>query len=71
VIEAQEGAFDVRRCGGTYGCEIIRDIAQGKIALPEFEGMVRNAVQNFDPSEVLDKHLQDAARAFWKALAIG
>jgi hypothetical protein len=31
VEEAHEGAFNVRRCGGSYGCEIIRDILQHRL----------------------------------------
>jgi ParB/RepB/Spo0J family partition protein len=71
VMEAQEGAFDVRRCGGAHGCEIIRDISQGHVTQADFEAMVDHAVQNIDPSEAPNKYLQEAARVFWKALAIG
>ncbi len=31
VEEAQEGAFNVRRCGGSYGCQVIADILESRI----------------------------------------
>jgi ParB family chromosome partitioning protein len=40
VEEAHEGAFDMRRCGGPYGCEIIRDIAQHRLSHRDFERLV-------------------------------
>jgi ParB family chromosome partitioning protein len=69
VEEAQEGAFDVRRCGGAYGCDIIRSIAQGGLSQSEFEKLVREAA--LDDSGSSDKYVREAARAFWKALAVG
>jgi ParB/RepB/Spo0J family partition protein len=70
VEEAQEGAFDVRRCGGACGCEIIRDIVQRRLSQAEFEKLVGEAA-NLDASGSSDKCLREAARAFWKALAVG
>lgn len=69
VEEAQEGAFDVRRCGGAYGCEIIRDILQHKVSQSDFQNLVRDISKNFDSSEFARKGQQEAARAFWKTLA--
>ena len=70
VEEAQEGAFDVRRCGGAYGCEVIRDVLQHRLNQADFQKMVHDAARSL-PSEMPNKCLQDAARAFWKALAVG
>lgn len=67
VEEAHEGAFDVRRCGGAYGCQIIRDIAQRRLTQSDFQEMVAAAATNLvitGPSDV-----REAARALWKALA--
>jgi hypothetical protein len=72
VREAQEGAFDVRHCGGEYRCEIIRDILQQKLSQAAFHEMVSTVARNCDTSaEFSNRHLREAARAFWKALALG
>lgn len=71
IEEAQEGAFDVRRCGGAYGCEIIRDIAHRKLSRDDFTKLVQDAAANTDTPSLSHKALHDAARAFWKVLATG
>ena len=71
VAEAQEGAFDVRRCGGAYGCEVIRDILRRRITQADFQDPVRQATEDAEGSEVSDRALKEAARAFWNALAAG
>ena len=71
VDEAREGAFNVRRCGGAYGCEVIRDILQCRITQADFQTLVRGAAEDAEGSEIPDKALKEAARAFWKALAVG
>ena len=68
VEEANDGAFDMRRCGGPYGCQVIRDILDGKITQPQFHQLVKDVADDLD-SEVLRSKLRDAARGFWKALA--
>jgi ParB/RepB/Spo0J family partition protein len=68
VEEAQEGAFDVRRCGGRYGCEIIRDIIEGEITQSEFQTLVNEIADDLE-SERSMRELRGAARDFWKALA--
>ena len=70
VEEAQEGAFNIRRCGGGHGCEVIRDIVQQRLSQTDFEKMVGEtaSLENSAPSA---KCLHEAARAFWKALAVG
>jgi ParB family chromosome partitioning protein len=71
VEEAHEGAFDMRRCGGTYGCEVIRDMLQHRLDQSDFQKLVTDVARNLASSEVPNKHLRDAARAFWKVLARG
>jgi len=68
VEEAQEGAFNIRRCGAGYGCEIIRDIVQRRMSQSDFEKMVGEVARS-EPSDPSEESLHDAARAFWKALA--
>ena len=68
VEEAHEGAFDVRRCGGIYGCEVIREIRQHQLTQADFQKLVGTVD---DASEASNRCLRDAARAFWKALAVG
>lgn len=70
VEEAHEGAFDVRRCGGAYGCEIIRNIVRRRLSQSDFQTLVGQAA-NADALESSDTCLREAARAFWKALATG
>ena len=71
VEEAHEGAFDVRRCGGAYGCEIIRDIAQRRLNQSDFQKLVDQASANLNAPGSSGRCLRDAARAFWKVLAAG
>jgi hypothetical protein len=70
VTEAHEGAFNVRRCGGPYGCEVIRDILEGALTQSQFQQLVRDVASNMD-SEVAKSKLREAARTFWKVLARG
>jgi hypothetical protein len=70
VEEAQEGAFDIRRCGAAYGCEIIHEIVQHRLSRSDFQKLVGEAAK-LDTSTSSEKYLQEAARAFWKALAAG
>lgn len=71
VEEAQEGAFNVRRCGGPYGCQIIRDILERRITEADFQNMVHDAAEGFKALTPSATALKGAARAFWKALAAG
>lgn len=71
VEEAQEGAFNVRRCGGSYGCQVIRDILERRITEADFQNMVRDVAEDFEAPTPSAKALKDAARMFWKALAVG
>ena len=65
---AQEGAFNVRHCGGTFRCEIIRDIIEGRIKQSDFQGLVREVAESLG-SEISKSALREAAREFWRALA--
>jgi ParB family chromosome partitioning protein len=70
VSEAQEGAFNIRRCGAGYGCGIIHDIVQRRLSQLEFVKLVDEAGCS-DASPSSDVGVGEAARAFWKALAAG
>jgi ParB family chromosome partitioning protein len=70
VEEAQEGAFNIRRCGAGYGCGIIRDIRERRLSQSEFE-IVVGRVARSSASPCSDANLGEVARAFWKALATG
>ena len=70
VEEAHEGAFDVRRCGGVSGCEIIGDIVHRRLSQSDFQKMVEEAAAKLNASDS-SNCLCDAARTFWKALAAG
>ncbi len=70
VVEAREGAFNVRQCGGPYGCEIIREMLEGELSQGDFQQLVREVAENLD-SEIPKAKLREAARTFWKALARG
>ena len=68
VEEAQEGVFDIRRCGGNHGCALVREMLEARLTEAEFGAMVRDAAQGTlsgaDPTELLA-----AARSFWKSLS--
>jgi ParB family transcriptional regulator, chromosome partitioning protein len=71
VAEAQEGAFDIRRCGGTYGCDVIREISLDRLKEADFLKLVAEVVKNSFPQARSRRRLEDATRGFWKALAVG
>jgi ParB/RepB/Spo0J family partition protein len=71
VEEAHEGAFDVRRCGGVYGCEAIRDILRHRLNQSAFQKLVDDVARNLASLEVRNECLRDAARTFWRVLAVG
>lgn len=68
VQQAQEGLFDTRFCGGSFRCEIIRDVIEGDVALGDFQRLVREVAENVG-SELSKSAVREAAREFWKALA--
>jgi ParB/RepB/Spo0J family partition protein len=67
VGEAQEGVFDVRRCGGRFGCEIVRDLLENEMSQAEFVQLVRDTAAHLDMA--MPRNTIGAARAFWKVLA--
>jgi ParB family chromosome partitioning protein len=71
IEEAQEGAFDVRRCGGAQGCEVIRDIVQGRMSQSDFQERVCDGALTHEATASDDERLREATLAFWKALAAG
>jgi hypothetical protein len=70
VEEAQEGTFDLRRCGAANGCGIIRDIVQGQLSQSDFQKLIGEAA-DLDAPASSGQCFREAARAFWKALAAG
>jgi len=68
VEQAQEGAFNIRHCGGAFRCEIIRDIIEGRIDQTGFQALVKEIAENVD-SEISKSTLRQAAREFWRVLA--
>jgi ParB family chromosome partitioning protein len=67
VIEAHEGAFDARRCGGRFGCEIVRDLLENEMSQADFVQLVRDTAANLNMA--MPRNTVGAARAFWKVLA--
>ncbi|HYX09283.1 MAG TPA: ParB/RepB/Spo0J family partition protein [Bacteroidales bacterium] len=67
VNEVQEGVFDVRHCGGLYGCEIIKEIIEGKMDEKEFEKIISLTAKNIGDI-ALDETLRKSAKTFWKSL---
>ncbi|MDE2111423.1 MAG: ParB/RepB/Spo0J family partition protein [Alphaproteobacteria bacterium] len=68
VLEAQEGAFNVRKCGGRFGCEVIREILEGELSEADFELRVKQIAEELE-SDITNSTLSIAASSFWKALA--
>lgn len=68
VEEAQEGAFDIRRCGAASGCQLIRDIVKGRVSETEFGGMIREAERRMERHAPGQDKMQAAALAFWRTL---
>lgn len=66
VEQAHEGAFNSRRCGGSYGCELIRDMVEGDMTQVEFCSLVEQASESVG-AEITKAQMRVASRAFWKA----
>jgi ParB/RepB/Spo0J family partition protein len=69
VEEAQEGVFDLRRCGAAGSCQLVDDIAQGRLTETEFGSMIKVATCGRAGSTSSATMLRDATTAFWRALA--
>lgn len=70
VVQAVEGAFEIRQCGGKFRCEVIRDILEGKLDEVEFEELVQNVALSVARG-IPEEDYRDAARSFWRTLAKG
>ncbi len=68
VEEAQEGVFDIRRCGASGGCQLVNDIVQGRLSEREFSSMIKAAMRGAGEA-LTTTALRDAATSFWRALA--
>lgn len=68
VEEAQEGVFDIRRCGAPGGCQLVNDIVQGRLSEREFGSMIKAAMRGADEAASTTTVLRDAATSFWRAL---
>lgn len=68
IEEAKEGIFDLRKCGGRIGCEIVRDIIEGEITRAEFEQLVGDVRKELG-LHAMPRRQKTAARDFWKAMA--
>src|SRR5262249_30880207 len=71
VEQAQEGAFDLRRCGGGARREGIWGIVQGRVGHSAFQKIVNSFAATLEEPDLSDECRREAARAFWKALATG
>jgi hypothetical protein len=69
VEEAQEGVFDIRRCGAASGCKLIRDILEGRLSEAEFGGVVADAARRIGGAAPGQGKMHDAAISFWRTLA--
>jgi len=68
IGDAQEGAFDIKRCDQQYGCQVIRSIIAGEVSGTKFEEMVEEAASRFETA-LLITIKQNAVHEFWKTLS--
>ncbi len=68
VDEAVDGVFDRRSCGGSFKCEVIKEIIEGKITQTEFQEIVKEVAENLD-SEIAKTKIREASRSFWRSLS--
>lgn len=69
VEEAQEGVFDIRRCGALSGCQLVNDIVEGRLSEAEFDGMIKAAMRKSGRAIPTMAILHETATSFWRALA--
>ncbi|MDF2117639.1 ParB/RepB/Spo0J family partition protein [Roseiarcaceae bacterium H3SJ34-1] len=69
VEEAQEGVFDIRRCGAASECQLINDIVQGRMSESEFSDRIKSAALRTGTGAPTSAILRNAATSFWRALA--
>jgi len=68
IEDAQEGAFDIKRCDQQYGCQVIRSIITGEISNTEFEEMVETAATR-QAAVLPSTNGHNPVHEFWKTLA--
>lgn len=68
VEQAALGAFGMRRCGGAYRCELIREVVKGELGQTEFETLVPQIASNLGAPRS-QARLEEAARKLWASLA--
>lgn len=69
VEEAQEGVFDIRRCGAASGCQLVNDIVQGRLSEAEFFDIIKSATPSTGGAAPRSSILRNVATSFWRALA--
>jgi ParB/RepB/Spo0J family partition protein len=69
VEEAQEGVFDMRRCGAAFGCQLVNDIVQGRMSEGEFSDRIKSATLRTGAGAPTSAILRNATTSFWRALA--
>jgi len=68
VSQAQEGVFDMKKCGGVYGCMVIKDIIEGSLGEDEFETLLQETVNNLGEYALEDQVIK-SSKSFWRSLA--
>jgi ParB/RepB/Spo0J family partition protein len=69
VEEAQEGVFDIRRCGAASGCQLVNDIVHGRLSETAFADLVKAAARTPGGAAPRSSILREAATSFWRMLA--
>jgi ParB/RepB/Spo0J family partition protein len=69
VEEAQEGVFDIKRCGASSGCQLVNDIVHGRLSEAEFGDMIGAEAHKICGTASPATPLREASIAFWRALA--
>jgi hypothetical protein len=69
VEEAQEGVFDIRRCGAASGCQLVNDIVHGRLSETAFADLVKAAARTPGGAAPRSSIMREAATSFWRMLA--
>ena len=70
VAEAQEGAFDLRTCGGLR-CGMIQSVVAGAMTEDDLHAFIAAASRSDPEDEARREAVREAARLLWGALARG
>jgi ParB/RepB/Spo0J family partition protein len=68
VSQAQEGVFDMKKCGGVYGCMVIKDIIEGNLGEDDFETLLQETANNLG-EYALEDQVTESSKSFWRSLA--